>query len=269
MDRRSFLGGLTASLVVGCAPTGEALLSEVAMDLALATSEQARLYAPDGGYVVLDTMRHEVVRMSQEGNVVHRLGGLGAEAGKLNGPRQFAFAPNGDVWILDGGNRRLQRFDASGRSVAVVPVESASAFAVRTDGQLVVSDAQRQTVQVLHPDGRIVIEHSLPSAPRSVAVGADGRIVVATYDGGVLSIDREVVELVPAGTIGFSQGIAVHADGRVLVGDGTANAVRAYTRSGRAAGVQYLHLDDGRVAQPLGLQVDARGLQVVVQPGEA
>jgi hypothetical protein len=44
------------------------------------------------------------------------------DAGISEGPTSFAVAPNGDIYITDPLNRRIQRFDGSGSLVKVIPI---------------------------------------------------------------------------------------------------------------------------------------------------
>jgi DNA-binding beta-propeller fold protein YncE len=45
------------------------------------------------------------------------LGSLGAASGKFNGPTDIAFDGDGNIYVLDTGNSRIQKFDASGSFV--------------------------------------------------------------------------------------------------------------------------------------------------------
>jgi DNA-binding beta-propeller fold protein YncE len=72
-----------------------------------------RVYAVDTGGVSSD--RHHVrVLDGMTGEILFDIGRRGAGDGELNLPRDIAMAPNGDLYVVDGGNFRVQAFRADG-----------------------------------------------------------------------------------------------------------------------------------------------------------
>ena len=94
----------------------------------------------------------------------------------------IAFAPDGSFWVLDAGNFRVERFDASrnflgswGRfGSAEGEFAHPSDIAVDIVGEVFVADDVRKSIQVFSSDG---IYH------RSVAVGAAGPFLATNGDG--------------------------------------------------------------------------------------
>jgi DNA-binding beta-propeller fold protein YncE len=59
----------------------------------------------------------------RDGKLVTAYGTAGGdELGHLIEPVDVAVAPNGDVWVVNSGNNRLERFAADGRAIGSIPV---------------------------------------------------------------------------------------------------------------------------------------------------
>jgi DNA-binding beta-propeller fold protein YncE len=67
------------------------------------------LFVADGGDQT-EVERAFVVELAVEGTVVRRFGGFGAAAGQLDEPHMLAVAPDREVFVVELGNRRVQRF---------------------------------------------------------------------------------------------------------------------------------------------------------------
>jgi hypothetical protein len=69
-------------------------------------------------------MGHQVIKLSQDGEVLMRLGEAGVagdDAEHFNGPAAVLVAPGGEIWVADGhrgGNNRVMKFSANGRIAA-------------------------------------------------------------------------------------------------------------------------------------------------------
>ena len=75
---------------------------------------------PGGGFVVVDRDRHKVLMLDAAGAVTGEFGGYGTAEGRLRFPAHAAVAPNGNVWVADTDNRRVQEFAADGTFIRVV-----------------------------------------------------------------------------------------------------------------------------------------------------
>ena len=63
---------------------------------------------------VLDVGGSRVVVFDRNGNYVRQIGRKGRGPGELLNPVDMAVGPGGNVYVLDGGNRRLSVFDSAG-----------------------------------------------------------------------------------------------------------------------------------------------------------
>jgi DNA-binding beta-propeller fold protein YncE len=71
-----------------------------------------------GRLLISDEWRHDVQCFDQDGTLIHRWGGPGAEDGRFNRAAGLAFDSAGNVIVVDAGNHRLQKFDPEGRFIA-------------------------------------------------------------------------------------------------------------------------------------------------------
>lgn len=273
MDRRSFLGVATACVAVGCStpPTAAPQLGQSPDRAGLQVAVRPRLAAADGTSVELDRLAGLVIRRDANGSTVSLSGGFGTGPEQLNGPEAVGLAPNGDCWVLDRGNRRLQRYDRAGQLVHTVPAEHATAFAVASTGALILAEAVPSRVRFLNAEGTELQAVELDAIPVDVAVRADGEVLVLTQARQVLALDGSgVLRVLVDGTqLTWPTGLGVDAEGRIVVADAGAFQLVTFQADGRAHDTTTLTLDDGRRAQPIRVQGDVAGVAVTVVAGEA
>lgn len=188
-----------------------------------------------------------------------------ADALRFKDPYGVAVAPDGSVYVSDGGSGAVWQIagDESVKQVAA-NLDVPSAIALAPDGTLVVAETGSHTITRIDPksgQSRIVAgvrgrsgfkdgdgETALFNAPVGVAVGADGTIFVAdTYNDRIRAIDAEArVRTIAGGDepgmvdapVGADArfdtpcGIAVAADGALLVADTGNHRLRRVEMSG-------------------------------------
>jgi NHL repeat len=57
---------------------------------------------------------NRIVKLNKEGNFLKQWGSTGAEQGQFSGPKALAVDAQGNVYVLDSGNKRVQVFDGEG-----------------------------------------------------------------------------------------------------------------------------------------------------------
>lgn len=91
--------------------------------------------APDGTVLVSDTGNHRVVAFRPDGSVLRAFGGLGAGPGSLHTPLDLD--TDGEVVaVAEAGNRRVQRFDLTGRPLGSTPASGPADVALAGESWL-------------------------------------------------------------------------------------------------------------------------------------
>lgn len=164
-------------------------LSSVSVDQA-----GTRLYVVDIGGV---SSEHHRVRVfdAQSGKHLYDVGKRGGGAGEFNLPRDVAVGKDGRLYVVDGGNFRVQIFDNQGKYLKsfgsigkqVGNFARPKEIAADVDGNVYVIDSAFGNFQVFNPDGELLMfagersEKDAPARymlPSGISVDEDGRVYV-------------------------------------------------------------------------------------------
>ncbi len=165
-------------------------------------------------------------------------GSKGTGQGQFNDPKDVALAPDGSIYVTDGANNRVEKFDATGRFLLAWGTRGQGAgqfnepwgIAVDSRGQVYVADTWNHRVQVFDGEGKLLGVLGGPGqlfGPRDVAFTPTGQVLVT--DAG----NHRVVVYNPdgqqvgefggrggsAGLFSEPVGIAVDRSGNVYVAD--------------------------------------------------
>lgn len=164
--------------------------------LSSVTVDQAgtRLYVVDIGGV---SSEHHRVRVfdAQSSKHLYDIGKRGSGAGEFNLPRDVAVGKDGRLYVVDGGNFRVQIFDNQGKHLKsfgaigkqVGNFARPKEIAADVDGNVYVVDTAFGNLQVFNPDGELLMfagersEKDAPARymlPSGISVDEDGRIYV-------------------------------------------------------------------------------------------
>lgn len=162
-------------------------LSSVTVD-----PEGKRIYVVDIGGV---NSEHHRVRVFDAASGAHLrdIGKRGSAPGEFNLPRDLAIARDGRLYVVDGGNFRVQVFDAEGtflKSFGSVGKQFGQfarpkEVAVGPDGNVYVVDAAFGNFQIFDPEGQLLLfigdraERDGPAKymlPSGIYVDDDGRV---------------------------------------------------------------------------------------------
>lgn len=162
-------------------------LSSVTVD-----NDGKRVFVVDIGGV--SSANHRVrVFDAQSGSHLFDIGTRGAGPGEFNLPRDVAIGKEGRIYVVDGGNFRVQIFNSEGKylksfgSVGKLLGNFARPKEIATDpqGNVYVVDAAFGNFQIFDPEGELLMyigdrnERDLPAKymlPSGIAVDEDGRI---------------------------------------------------------------------------------------------
>jgi DNA-binding beta-propeller fold protein YncE len=162
-------------------------LSHAAVD-----AEGTRLFAVDTGGV--SSRRHHVrVYDIASGKHLYDIGTRGDKEGQLNLPRDIILAPDGLLYVVDGGNFRIQVFQKDGKFVRTFgqvgrhfgQFSRPKGIAADKNGNIYVSDAAFGNFQIFTPEGQLLLYIGNRSnkngpgkylLPAGIDVDEDGRI---------------------------------------------------------------------------------------------
>lgn len=178
------------------------------------------------------------------------LGSAGSEGGQFNSPHGIALARDGEIYVADSRNHRIQHFTADGVLIkswgTFADVAQGNApggtfnepwgIAVGKDGSVYVADTWNNRIQKFRSDGTFVTMwgHSglaeSPDAfygPRGLAVDDAGRVYVTdTGNKRVVVFDSNGKYITQFGSLGMEPGffdepvgIAIGLDGKVYIAD--------------------------------------------------
>lgn len=155
-------------------------------------SQRKRLYVVDAGGV--STSDHRVSALDLDsGRLLFNFGKRGEGEGELNLPRDIAIGPDGTLYVVDGGNFRIQAFDSAGKFVRTIggigrrsgQFSRPKEIAVDPQGNLYVVDTAFGNFQIFNPEGALLLdvgnrgnsdEPARFMLPAGIAVDTDGRV---------------------------------------------------------------------------------------------
>jgi sugar lactone lactonase YvrE len=190
------------------------------------------------------------------------IGSSGAESGQFDAPRGLALAPNGNIYVADSRNHRIQYFSPEGTYLGswgtFADVNQGDAppgtfnepwdVAVAKDGSVFVSDTWNHRIQKFTSSGKPVTSWGVFGqstdadgfyGPRGLAIAPDGYVYVAdTGNSRIVVYDQDGNFITEFGSPGIEVGqfsepvdVYVGADGLVYVTDTWNQRVQVFAPS--------------------------------------
>ncbi len=133
---------------------------------------------PEGEVYVADTWNHRVQKFSSDGTYLDSWGfsaqvpaeSLFLQPKGFFGPRGVAVGPEGEVYVTDTGNKRVQVFDTAGQYLRTLAGDAGSTealnepvgVAVNREGEVYVADTWNRRIVVFGLEGRVVRQWEVP-----------------------------------------------------------------------------------------------------------
>jgi len=242
------------------------------------------VWGGDNGAYLNNGGRYVACLLSGDPPTFVKMWGTGGNApGQLSGPHGLVVAPNGNLYVADTGNARVQRFTAEGEFVDAWgsfgtgdgQFNHPHGIGVDGDGNVFVAETGNNRVQKFTADGKFLLKwgsfgsgdgeflhnHGLGVDRRTghvyVADRDQNRVQKFTNDG--VFVDALGSAGVGDGQFSGTNGVAVDGDGNVFVGDSSPR-IQKFTSDGTfvlswgSSGT-----GDGQFNFPRGLSVDAEG----------
>ncbi|MGN6258329.1 MAG: virginiamycin B lyase family protein [Solirubrobacterales bacterium] len=247
--------------------------------LGIATDNQGSLW-------VADTNNNRVQRwliphFGYKPVYVSSFGATGTANGQFKHPGDIAVDPEGNLWVADTENNRLQEFNSTGTFVKVLGSTGSGngqfsrpkSIAFTPDGNFWVSDSGNNRLQEFNEGGEFIRAvgsagsgNGQFSGPESLTVDHQGNVWVSdTYNYRVQEFDEngKFIKVVNPSGLGAIEptGLAVGSGGNVWVSDWAHNRVVEFSAAGALVRqIGSSGSGNGQFSNPDEVAVDARGI---------
>ena len=246
--------------------------------------------APDGTTYLLDTGNSRILKIDPSGKILTSWGSRTVEgqtppaAGTFNEPWGIALDVQGNVYVADTWNHRIQKFDAEGKfllewGTGGMSTDGTDRFwgprgvAVSPEGNVYVTDTGNRRVSVFGPQGEFLFvfdqqgEAQLDE-PVGITIGADGHVFVAdTWNKrvAVFSLQGEFERSWPvagwnSASIDNKPYLAVDGQDRVYLTDPEGYRILVYSMDGTPlAAYGQFGVEEDALNLPTGISVSTKG----------
>jgi DNA-binding beta-propeller fold protein YncE len=156
------------------------------------------LEAHKGDFLIADTGVHRIARISPTGAILASWGRKGTGKGEFSDPLDVKAGPDGNLYVADSNNHRVQVLDAQGKFLKALDIEGVvNSLIVDKDGRVYATNQERGVVAVFGPNGKSL--GKLTDAAAKVPTPLDGIKGLAALPDGTLVAGRrdEVLLLKP------------------------------------------------------------------------
>src|SRR5262245_25554886 len=283
--RRDFLktsaGGLAAASLwqMGCGSGGDGGGNSGVAGI-YGVGEAYLIFDASGDVFEIRSAAHTVLRRRPDSSLVWQIGVLGMKPGQLNHPTALVADRQGQLYVVDHGNSRIEVYGADGTYLRQVggrnddgiddPMELdfARALALDSAQRLYVCDTRDNQIQVFDPDGTPAgafgeFGEGVEGLNNPVALAIDGEDNLHILDQGnfrVQVFDRGGQHQRSYGAYGQGRGefllphaIAIDGGGRSYVADAAAFRISVFASDGHPIDEIEVRFDDFQLGSPLQL----------------
>jgi DNA-binding beta-propeller fold protein YncE len=135
----------------------------------------------DGNVLVVDTGDKRIVKYNPDGQFIQAYGHAGAGPGEFDEPSSVAVGLNGDVYVADYWNRRIQHFDSQFVFLDEIEIPAWGSqgitdrayIAVLGDGKILATDPANGHIIIVDPAGTQQVWRLIEGAARPIGIAID------------------------------------------------------------------------------------------------
>ncbi len=148
-------------------------------------------FAPNGDFFVSDGYGNSrIVKFDRDGKFLKAWGHRGIGKGLLHLPHAIILDDQGQVYVADRENKRIQVFDVEGKFIRLLDGFAPYGLCLGADKKLYVADGRADKVLRMSLTGEVDMSWGAKGAgpgefnmPHGIAVGSDGAVYVAEING--------------------------------------------------------------------------------------
>ena len=130
---------------------------------------------------------HRISVFTLDGQLIRTIGSQGSGPGQFNGPIAVTFAPDedGDMYVLEHNNSRIQVFNANGvyqRGFGKGQLSNPMDIICTTDHHVLVADYSNSRVVIFNTMGQLIHSFQVVSYPRGLAIDHNGDLFAALHN---------------------------------------------------------------------------------------
>ena len=150
------------------------------------TVHNKHVFVAEGG-------NHRILMFTLDGQLIRTIGSYGSGPGQFNDPRAVAFAPDGDgdMYVLDRYNSRIQVFNANGvyqREFGNRQLKYPLDIICTADHHVLVADCNNSRVAIFNTMGQLIHSFRVGSYPYGLAVDHNGDLLVTLYNSNQVAV---------------------------------------------------------------------------------
>ena len=136
---------------------------------------------------VTESGNHRISVFTLDGQLIRTIGSQGSGPGQFNSTSAVAFAPDeeGDMYVVDYENSRVQVFSANGvyqRQFGKGHLQNPLDIIVTADRHVIVADQSNYRVVIFNTMGQLIHSFQVGSCPYGLAIDHNGELLVTLYN---------------------------------------------------------------------------------------
>ena len=133
---------------------------------------------------VADNGNKRIAIFTLEGQLIRTIGSRGSGPGQFNGPSAVAISPDGEMYVTDRYNHRIQVFSPDGvfqRELGEGQLKRPRDILIDTDSHVLVADTGNNRVVIFNTTGQVIHSFQVGSGLRCLAIDHSGDLLVTLY----------------------------------------------------------------------------------------